>query len=178
LSLLQNALDIGLLAGNIATVLALVFLGLQMRDERKSRDQEGAVRLFELLDTDKAKMGRKAVYLAFEEKRELTKEETEQAERTIAALNQAAMMVREKLFPKKIAFRMFSSMTIHSWIALESYIKKQREMRHSPSWVEDFEWFFKESSEWKKNHYPKEGNVGDVFYRSGEGKDVHYQRTV
>jgi hypothetical protein len=90
------------------------------------------------------------------DKRELRNEELEYAEKIRADLNRVGIMVREGLFPKKIAFRMYSYIAIYCWTALENHIKEQRKLRQQPSWVEDFEWFYNESKLYRKEKYPEE----------------------
>ncbi len=163
MSLPQPMIDNALFAANIAAVVtsvftfaALIFLGIQIRGEGRSRNLEGAKRLFDVLDTPEAKGRRKTVYLARMQKRALTEEERKSADAVIAELDQIAMMVREKWLPKKVALKMFSFMTVYSWISLEDYIKKQRELRKTQSWVEDLEWFYSESKKHQEKQNPNQ----------------------
>lgn len=144
------------IAANIATVIALIFLGFEIRSSTKTRHLEGAIRLFDLLDDPIARRGRRAVYSAFCKKRELTTNEIEYAEKIRADFNDIGIMVRLGLFPKKIALKMYSDTTIRCWEALEEHIKKQRKDRGTPSFMEDFEWFYEESKKYRKKNYPQE----------------------
>lgn len=141
---------------NIATVAALVFLGFEMRNSTRSRHLEGAMRLFDLFDTKEARQARREVYNLHFVKREFNKDELEHVEKIRADLNQVAAMVREGLLPEKIALRMYSAIAINCWEALKEHIEEQRKIRGTPSWMEDFEWFYNKSKRFRKMKYPEE----------------------
>jgi len=143
-------------AANIATVAALAFLGFEIRNSTRSRHLEGAMRLFDLFDTKEARQARREVYNAYIDKREFNKNELKHVEKIRADLNQVAAMVREGLLPEKIALRMYSAVAINCWEALKEHIEKQRKLRGTPSWMDDFEWFYDESKRFRKMKYPRE----------------------
>jgi hypothetical protein len=178
MSFAQNVLDNWSLAANIATVIAtvatavaLVFLGLQIRGESKARKRDGVIRLFDILDTPESKENRKIVYLAYAEKSDFGEKEKKAAESEIANLDQIALMVRENYIPKRIALKMFSFSFVKFWEASKSYIEKQRELRHSPKWVENLELFYNQCKAYRDKEYP---NEIIHFFKIDDKNSVHH----
>jgi hypothetical protein len=102
-----------------------------------------------------ARVRRRAIYAAYRSKEGLGQLETD-AERIVIDLDRVGIMVKEGLFPKKIAFRMYPTVAILCGKALENYVKEQRKLRSQPSWAQAFEWFYVESLKYRKKNYPKE----------------------
>jgi hypothetical protein len=148
--------DIATWGANLTTIIAVVVFAIEARNSAKSNHLEGATRLFEKFDNEEARNGRKAIYLAFAESRKLTDDELVEAEKTRVNFNEIGIMVREGLFPKKIALRMYSDVAIKCWIALEKQIQNERKMRNCNSWMEDFEWFYRESKRYRNKSYPND----------------------
>jgi hypothetical protein len=149
-------LDVVTWSANIATIVAVVVFALETRNSTRSNHLEGATRLFDIIDSDEARKGRRAIYSAYFEKRKLNEAELQAAKRIRVELNEVGIMVREGLFPKKIALRMYSDVAIKCWTALEKYIHEQRCLRNCESWMEDFEWFYLESKRFRDKYYPED----------------------
>jgi hypothetical protein len=149
-------LDIANWGANLTTMIAVIVFAIEARNSAKSNHLEGATRLFERFDNEEAREGRKAIYLAFSESRKLTGLELAAAERTRTNFNEIGVMVREGLFPKNIALRMYSDVAIKCWTVLEDQIKEGRKLRNCPSWMQDFEWFYLESKKYRQKNFPND----------------------
>jgi hypothetical protein len=109
-----------------------------------------------LLNDPASRNRRAAIYDAFRKKRDLTEDEKTKAEEIVVDLDRVSIMVKERLFPKKIAFRMYSVVAILCHKALENFIEEQRKSRHQPSWAKDFDWFYDESLKYRRKKFPEE----------------------
>jgi hypothetical protein len=61
------------------------------------------------------------------------------------------------------AFRLYSPIAIQSWKVLKNSVEEQRKLRNQPSWAKDFEWFYIESTRYRKKNYPDENP--DLYLR-------------
>lgn len=144
------------ITADIATVAALIFVVFQMRESTKARHMEGAMHFTGRLNTHDARAARRAIYAAHFDNREFGDKEIGYAEEIRANFNSTGIMVREGLFPKKIALRLYSETTIKCWEALRKHIEKQRDARGTRAFMEDFEWLYNESKRYREKKYPEE----------------------
>jgi hypothetical protein len=153
----NDVFGVASLVANIATVFAMTFLGLQVRNSNRSQNLAGANYLFNLLNNAEAGERRRVIYTAYKRKPDLGELQAD-ALRIVVDLDQVSAMVKEGLFPKKIAFRMYSLVAIQCWKALEKFdfINKQRKKRNQPLWAQDFAWFYDQCIKYRKKKYPDE----------------------